>query len=217
MSKGWAVFWFIFTIIINAIISFWIGNRFYKLSKKDNHLSFEIRALRKDIEEKLESGTMKLEYLSYILNKNKIEDLSINNNAKFSIRIDHFYFITKNKDLATNLVKIDNTSTDSIKIVKELKDPNNTHKYTAKHCIAQIKEILAKENINLKYNGNVVKFSSFHFTNFCKHFGLKENSQYCYIHKQFSTPQYSYSQKAIDFIVNELVKDPEHILDNIKK
>ncbi len=150
-------------------------------------------------------------------NKNKIEDLSINNNAKFSIRIDHFYFITKNKDLATNLVKIDNTSTDSIKIVKELKDPNNTHKYTAKHCIAQIKEILAKENINLKYNGNVVKFSSFHFTNFCKHFGLKENSQYCYIHKQFSTPQYSYSQKAIDFIVNELVKDPEHILDNIKK
>ena len=52
MSKGWAVFWFIFTIIINAIISFWIGNRFYKLSKKDNHLSFEIRALRKDIEEK---------------------------------------------------------------------------------------------------------------------------------------------------------------------
>ena len=51
LSKGWAVFWFIFTIIINAIISFWIGNRFYKLSKKDNHLSFEIRALRKDIEE----------------------------------------------------------------------------------------------------------------------------------------------------------------------
>ena len=149
-------------------------------------------------------------------NKNKIEDLSINNNAKFSIRIDHFYFITKNKDLATNLVKIDNTSTDSIKIVKELKDPNNTHKYTAKHCIAQIKEILAKENINLKYNGNVVKFSSFHFTNFCKHFGLKENSQYCYIHKQFSTPQYSYSQQTIDFIVNELSKDPENILNNIK-
>ena len=53
LSKGWAVFWFIFTIIINAIISFWIGNRFYKLSKKDNHLSFEIRALRKDIEEKI--------------------------------------------------------------------------------------------------------------------------------------------------------------------
>lgn len=150
-------------------------------------------------------------------NKNKIEDLSINNNAKFSIRIDHHYFITKNKDLATNLVKIDNSADNSIKIVKELKDPNNTHKYTAKHCISLVKEQLQKQNITLKYNGNDVKFSSFHFTNFCKHFGLKENTEYCYIHKQFSTPQYSYSQKTIDFIVDELSKDPNNILNNIKK
>lgn len=150
-------------------------------------------------------------------NKSKIESLSINNNAKFSIRIDHHYFITKNKDIATNLVKIDNNSSDPIKIVKELKDPNNTHKYTTKHCISKIKEMLKEQNISLKYNGNIVEFSSFHFNNFCKHFGLKENPQYCYIHKQFSSPQYSYSQKAIEFIVNELIKDSENILDKIKK
>ncbi len=152
----------------------------------------------------------------FLENKNKIEDLSVNNNAKFSIRIDHHYFITKNKDLATNLVKIDNNSDNTIKIVKELKDPNNTHKYTAKHCIQIIKEQLTKKNIVLIYNGNEVKFSSFHFTNFCKHFNLKGNTEYCYIHKQFSTPQYSYSQKAIDFIVSELSKDPNNILNNIK-
>ena len=32
--------------------AFGLETDFYKLSKKDNHLSFEIRALRKDIEEK---------------------------------------------------------------------------------------------------------------------------------------------------------------------
>lgn len=149
--------------------------------------------------------------------KNSIEDLSINNNAKFAIRIDHFYFITKNKDQATSLVKIDNNSDVPIKIVKELKDPNNTHKYTSKHCIEIIKESLKKENIILKYNGNETQFNSFHFNNFCKHFGLKNNSVFCYAHKQYTNPQYSYSQKAIDFIVTELKKDPEHILDNIKK
>lgn len=85
-------------------------------------------------------------------NKSKIEELSINNNAKFSITIDHHYYITKNKDLATNFVKIDNTSDNSIKIVKELKDPNNTHKYTSKHCIEIVKEQLLKQNIVLKYN-----------------------------------------------------------------
>ena len=153
----------------------------------------------------------------FLENKNKIEDLSINNNAKFSIRIDHYYFITKNRDSATNLVKIDNSADASIKIVKELKDPNNTHKYTAKHCIELVKEQLIKLGITLEYNGNNVKFSSFHFTNFCKYYGLKENTEYCYIHKQYSTPQYSYSQKTIDFIVNELSKDPKHILNNIKK
>ncbi|MCD8181128.1 MAG: hypothetical protein LUF26_06605 [Firmicutes bacterium] len=52
LTKGWAAFWFILTILINGIFSFWIGNRFYRLAKKDNHVSGEIRALRKDVEEK---------------------------------------------------------------------------------------------------------------------------------------------------------------------
>ncbi|MCC8161484.1 MAG: hypothetical protein LIO53_09325 [Oscillospiraceae bacterium] len=52
LTKGGAAFWFIFTILLNGIFSFWIGNRFYRLAKKDNHVSSEIRALRKDIEEK---------------------------------------------------------------------------------------------------------------------------------------------------------------------
>lgn len=52
MTKGWTAFWIIFTIIVNMVLSFWIGNRFYRLAKKDNHHSYEIRALRKDIEEK---------------------------------------------------------------------------------------------------------------------------------------------------------------------
>ncbi|MGN0106495.1 MAG: hypothetical protein ACI4A5_02205 [Hominilimicola sp.] len=52
LTKGGAAFWFIFTIILNGALSFWIGNRFYRLARKDNHVSGEIRALRKDIEEK---------------------------------------------------------------------------------------------------------------------------------------------------------------------
>lgn len=52
LTKGGAAFWFIFTIVLNTALSFWIGNRFYRLAKKDNHVSGEIRALRKDIEEK---------------------------------------------------------------------------------------------------------------------------------------------------------------------
>ena len=149
--------------------------------------------------------------------KTSVDDLSVNNNAKFAIRIDHHYYITKNKDKATNRVHYEKEAAPGITIVKELKDPNNTHKYTAKSCIAAIKDRLNKECIELFYNGESAKFTSFHFTNFCKYYGLKENERLCYIHKQFSMPQYSYSQQMIEFIVDEIKKDPYHILDNIKK
>lgn len=150
--------------------------------------------------------------------KNKIDELSLNtNNAKFAIHIEHHHFITKNKDQATSFVKIDNNAESSIKIVKELKDPNNTHGLTAKACISKIKERLSKDKIDLYYNGSIVKFSSFHFTNFCKHYAIKENGKFCYTHRQFSTPQYTYSLQTVEFIVDELKKDPENILNNIKK
>jgi hypothetical protein len=51
-TKGGAFLWFLLSIIVNTIISFAIANRFYKLTKKSNHVQAELRALRRDIEEK---------------------------------------------------------------------------------------------------------------------------------------------------------------------
>ena len=51
-TKGGAFGWFLLSLIVNSILSFAIGNRFYKMAKKDTHVTSEIRALRRDIEEK---------------------------------------------------------------------------------------------------------------------------------------------------------------------
>lgn len=56
VSMGAVFLWFLAAIIINAVISFWVGNRFYKLAKKDTHVTAEIRALRRDVEEKFISN-----------------------------------------------------------------------------------------------------------------------------------------------------------------
>lgn len=157
-----------------------------------------------------EIATKLLEY------KAKIDDLSFNNNEKFAIRIDHYHYLTKDKDKATSFVNVDSTAETPVKIIKELKDPNNTHKYTAKSCIEHIRKHINKEKITVKYRGIPTKFTNFHFANFCKYFGIKENPKFCYIHKQYANPIYSYSQQAIDFIIDEIKKDPENILDNIK-
>ena len=146
-----------------------------------------------------------------------IEDISISSNEKFAIKIDHYHYLTKDVNKATSIIKIDKNADASVNIIKEMKDPNNTHKYTTKSCIKHIQDRLNKDNVQLFYNDNATKFNSFHFTNFCKYFGIKENEKFCYVHRQFTNPQYSYSQQAIDFIVVELENDPKHILDNIKK
>ena len=54
-TKGGAFGWFLFSVLVNAVISFAIANRFYKMSRKDNHVASEIRALRRDVEERFAS------------------------------------------------------------------------------------------------------------------------------------------------------------------
>lgn len=52
VSKGGMFLWFLLSVIVNGIISFAIGNRFYKISRRESHVTSEIRALRRDVEEK---------------------------------------------------------------------------------------------------------------------------------------------------------------------
>lgn len=132
------------------------------------------------------------------------------NNDRFAISIQHNYYITKNQDIASTAVKIDsNSDNPKIRIVKELKNPNNTHKYTCKKCCTEINKRLDKFGIPLKFNMT-------HFTLFCKVYGIKENEDFCFITTTFSNPQYSYSAATIDLIVDEIKKDPENIIQNLK-
>lgn len=136
------------------------------------------------------------------------------NNDKFAIRIEHHHFITKNKDKATSFVGIDNSSDTKVKIIKELKDPNDTHKYSSTSCINEICTRLNRLGINLKFNGENKKFNSYHFNLFCKYYGIKENPKLCYQHQLTHT--YGYSTQTIDFIVEEIRKDPENIIQNLR-
>lgn len=53
LTKFGAFLWFLFTVIVSAVISFAISYRFYMMGKKDNHLAAEVRALKRDIDSKM--------------------------------------------------------------------------------------------------------------------------------------------------------------------
>lgn len=145
---------------------------------------------------------------------NTISDMIAGYNDKFAIRIEHHHFITKDKDKATSFVGIDNSADAKVKIIKELKDPNTTHKYSTTSCVNEIAARLKRLGIVLKCNGEAKKFNSYHFNLFCKYYGIKENTKLCYQHQLTHT--YGYSIQTIDFIVEEIKKDPDNIIQNLR-
>ena len=156
------------------------------------------------------------EIATKLLNTNTsiLETISTNND-KFAIRIEHYHYITKDKDKATSFVGIDNSADTKVKIIKELKDPNTTHKYSSTSCVNEIVARLNRLGISLKYNNEQKKFNAYHFNLFCKYYGIKDNPKLCYQHQLTHT--YGYSIQTIDFIVNEIKKDPENIIQNLRK
>lgn len=156
-----------------------------------------------------------------------IEPMIEENNEKFAIKITYNYYLTKDEHKASCLVKVDKDSNNGIKIVKELKDPNDTHKYSAKNAVKEINKRLKKLDIvkNTSQNNkeeigkdiNDGFLNSFGFNLFCKYYSLKENEKYCYVYKAHSQPSYTYSIQAIDFIVEEIKKDPENIIQTLKE
>ena len=148
---------------------------------------------------------------------NTLSPMIAANNNNFAIRIEHHYFQTKDRHQATELYHIDNTAAEGIRIVKELKDPNQTHKYNAKNVIAEINKRLKRDNIVLIYNGLPKEFNSYWFRLFVDYFNMKSNPRYCYAYHVTAQPMYSYSAQAIDFIMNEIKKAPDRILDDLKR
>ena len=154
------------------------------------------------------------EIANKMMNTNEtISEMVVENNSGFAIRIDHHHFITKDKNKATSFVHIDKNAEVGVKILKEIKDPNETHKFNAKKCIEEVNKRIKKLKIK---ELNDFRFNKYHFDLFNKYFDIKSNDRYCYIHKVNAKPTYSYSIQTIDLIVDEIRKNPQNIIEDLK-
>ena len=55
-----------------------------------------------------------------------------------------------------------------------------------------------------------------HFDLFCKYYGIKGNGRFCFKSTVYANPTYGYSVHAIDFIVEEIKKDPDNFIRVMK-
>jgi hypothetical protein len=162
----------------------------------------------------LDENTIRAKYPEEIASKlistnQQLEPMIAENNQAFAIRIEHLHYITKDKNQATSFVHIDKDAAAGVKIIKELKDPNNTHKYTMKSAIKEITRRL--QSLGIEFTMNQYIFNLFN-----KVYGIKENEKFCYVHRQYAQPSYTYSMQAIDLIVGEIQKNPKNIVEKLK-
>ena len=146
-----------------------------------------------------------------------LEPMIDDGNSSFAIKVEHLHYATKNRAEATELYHIDKDAEEGVRIIKELKDPNDTHKYNMKALNKEIERRMRKEGITLlDADKRPANFNQYHFHLFNSYFRIKENERFCYTYQVSTQPQYSYSQQAIDFIFDEIKKAPDTIIGDLK-
>lgn len=158
-----------------------------------------------------------------LLNTRKeLEQLEKVNNPSFSIEINHNFYITKKVNDADATIRIAKDGETPVQIIKEQKDPSNTHKYSQGHCVKEINKVLIRENLGFEFRNPINeqirnKFTTGDFQLFLNFYDLKFNDRYTYKHIIGDHTQYSYSHSTITFIISEIKKDPKNIIKNLKR
>lgn len=154
--------------------------------------------------------------------KHTIEDsLPLEGQSKYAITVNHDWALVKNPKHATATFSISSSAENSTYIMKQVIDPQKSYPFRAKRCIELINKWIKSNHIHFisptaTTEEKINIFTSNHFKVFCDFYNVKENSNYTYIYSLNPQPYYSYSQKLIDFIKEEIKKDPENIVQNLK-
>ncbi len=133
---------------------------------------------------------------------------------KFSINVRQNLYITKKKKEADFVVTVENQNKNKVAIVKELKDPSNTHKYSHNNVIIAVKDKLFKNNIKLDYKSG---FNSYVLNLFIDFYNVKSDVKYAYLHKIGKQSHYTYSEELVNFIFDEIKKDPQNFVESLKR
>lgn len=169
--------------------------------------------------EPLTNEQIKLKYSPEIAEKlikqsNEIDVLSgTYNSEKFAIDIRQNLYITKKKAEADFIVSIDSKSDTKVVPIKELKDPSDTHKYSYKNVILAVQEKLKKKNIKLGYKSS---FNTYVLGLIIDFYDIKREKKYAYKHVIGNQEQFTYSQQFINFIVDEISKNPNNFVQSLK-
>lgn len=133
---------------------------------------------------------------------------------KFAIEIKQNLYIVKKREDADFVVSIAKDADTPVEIIKDVKDPSTTHPITYKGVIKIVVDRLNKKNIEIGYQSG---FNTFVLNLFMDFYNVKSDPKFSYAHKIGEKLQYTYSQQLVEFIVAEIKKDPQRIVESLRK
>lgn len=150
----------------------------------------------------------------FIRQANEIDVLSNEYNSdKFAINIRQNLYITRKKAEADFVVGIDSYADTKVAIVKDLKDPADSHKYSYNSIITAVQERLKKKNIKIGYKAG---FNQYVLNLFIEFYNIKQDAKYTYKHIIGKQHHFTYSQQLVNFIIEEIEKSPETFVESLK-
>lgn len=170
--------------------------------------------------EPLTNEQIKLKYPAEIAEKfiqqaNDIDVLMTEiTSEKFAIGIKQNLYITRKKSEADFVVSIEKGSKNHVEVVKDLKDPSDTHKYSYSNVITAVQKRLGKKSIKIDYSKG---FNTYVLKLIIDFYNIKSDSMYAYKHQIGKNEQYSYSELFVEFIVNEIQKNPTKFVESFKE
>lgn len=170
--------------------------------------------------EPLTNEQIKLKYPPEVAEKfikqaNEIDVLSHEYNSdKFAISIKQNLYITKKRSESDFSVSIAPKTDNNVAIIKELKNPSDTHKYTYNTVITAVNERLKKKQLKIDYEKGFNKHVLDLVISF---YDVKQNEKYTYKHTIGNQQRYTYSQQFIDFIITEIEKAPDKYVESLRK
>ena len=141
--------------------------------------------------------------------------------TNFAIPVKHDFYITKKQGQAAASFSISKDAEHATFILKERHDMQKSCPYRMRECLGRIQALIERDKIPFVNPSTLDEskrhtFNAYVFNLFVRFYDLKSDPSYCYVYDRNINPTYSYSDKAINLIVEQIKKDPEHIVQSLK-
>ncbi len=201
----------------------WLSDNFNidvteKLNSNFLTLSVKLSAISED--------DIKAKYPKEIANKlidafeNIASSLEANQSPSYAIRVRHEWYLTKNEGDASVKFYITKDAKQAAYILKETKDMHAAFPFSYSKVLSTIKRRIKKEGIPFinprNPSGPKNVFNNYHLDLFLKFYDMKSNPSFCYKYPVGTQQVFSYSEAALNFIFDEIKKNPQHIIEDLK-